>query len=230
MVFSGRPWHIGTVYLRMKMAVLLALGGALFVNGCASTEERETVKTDPKARWIVVSTNEPVSSRLMEKGDSSKIPPRPASILIEPGNEEARQEIENSGIPPILKKKMLDGEVLTVTDIEDLGRYKVSEATILKCLHSTGAIYILNTDDINRLQQAGLSKAVTDYMLATVKERPVQVVHQYYRYYGYYDPWWDYPSFYHYHYYPYYHHYPYYGGYGGHHYHHGGGLRVYRPR
>ena len=29
-----------------------------------------------------------------------------------PDGEEARQEIENSGIPPVLKKKMLDGEVL----------------------------------------------------------------------------------------------------------------------
>jgi hypothetical protein len=227
MVFSGLQWHILDVYLRMKTIVLLGLA-AFLISGCASTDEGEqTVKTDPRARWIVVSTNEPMSSRLMEKGDDSKVPARPASILLSPEGAEARQEIENSGIPPVLKKKMLDGEVLTVADIEDLGRYKVSEATILKYLGATGAIYILKTDDINRLQQAGVSKGVTDYMLATVKERPVQVVHRYHRYYGYYDPWWDYPPFYHhYYYYPRYYHYHHH--HGGHH--HGGGLRVYRPR
>lgn len=204
--------------------MFFAIGAALIAAGCASTGE---IKTDPRARWIVVSTNEPVSSRLMEKGDDSKVPPRPLSILLSPEGQEARQEIENSGVPPVLKKKMLDGDVLTVADIEDLGRYKVSEGTILQYLRSTGAVYILNTDDINRLQQAGLSKAVTDYMLATVKDRPVQVVHRYYRYYGYSDPWWDYPRYYDYHYYPRYYHYPrhYHGGR-----HHGGGLRVYRPR
>ena len=227
MVFSAPPWHIPEVYLRMKAIVLLALA-AFLISGCASTDEGErTVKTDPRARWIVVSTNEPVSSRLMEKGDDSKIPARPASILLAPDGEEARQEIENSGIPPVLKKKMLDGEVLTVQDIGDLGRYKISEATILKYLRSTPAVYILNTDDINRLQQAGVTSAVTDYMLATVKDRPVRVVHRYYRHYGYYDPWWDYPRFYHYNYYPrYYHHHHH--GHG--HRHGGGGLRVYRLR
>jgi hypothetical protein len=124
---------------------------------------------------------------------------------------------------------MLDGEVLTLADIEELGRYKVSEATALKYLRSTPVVYILTTDDINRLQQAGVGKGVTDHMLATVKDRPVRVVHRYYRYYdygyGYYDPWWGYPSYYHYNYYPSYHHHHHHHGHG-----HGGGIRVYRPR
>jgi hypothetical protein len=210
------------------MTGLLALGAAFFISGCASTDNGEpTVKTDPNARWIVVSTNEPVSSRLIEKGDTSKIPPRPASVLLAPDGAEAREEIDNSSMPPVLKKKMLDGEVLTVADIEDLGRYKINEATILKYLRSTPAVYILNTDDINRLQQAGVPKAVSDYMLATVRDRPVRVVHRYYRHYGYYDPWWDYPRFYHYDYYPHHYHHHHHHGHG---HHHGGGLRVYRPR
>jgi len=226
MVFSLPPCHISPVTLRMKTIALLALGAAFLISGCASTDDAEpAVKVDPNARWIVVSTNEPVSSPLMEKGDNSKIPPRPEPVLLAADSQDARQEIDNSGIPPVLKKKMLDGEVLTVADIEELGRYKVSEATVLKYLRSTPVVYILTTDDINRLQQAGVSKAVTDHMLATVKDRPVRVVHRYYRYYdyGYYDPWWGYPGYYHYNYYPYYYHH--------HHGHsHGGGLRVYRPR
>lgn len=208
-------------------AVMAAITG--FVAGCASTERTaRPPKVDEKARWVVVSTNEPVSSARMER-KSSRVPPRQSSYLLAPGGEEARQEIENSGIPPILKKKMLDGEVLTVADVEDLGRYKVSEGTTLKYLQSTGAIYILNSDDVTRLQQAGVRKAVIDYMLATPNQRPVQVVKRYHRYYyPYYDPWyrWGYPHFYHYDYYPrhYYHHHHHFG-----HRHHGGGLRVYRP-
>jgi hypothetical protein len=225
-----------TMLLFGAMAVLAIVG-----SGCQSTEatKTETVKVDENARWVVVSTNEPVSSARMER-NSSRVPPTNPSILLAPGGEQTRQEIENSGIPPILKKKMLDGEVLTMADIEELGRYKVSEATILKYLQATPAIYILNTDDVNRLQQAGLGKAVTDYMLATVNQRPVQVVRKYYSYYPYYyDAWWGYPGYYNYGYgyYPGYYHYPhyygghhYYGGGGGHYHHGGGGLRVYRPR
>lgn len=128
----------------------------------------------------------------------------------------------------MLKKKMLDGDVLTLADIEDLARYKVSQDTILKYLQTTGAVYILTTDDINRLQNAGATKPVTDYMLASVNQRPVEVVRKVYRYYpypyySYYDPWWDYPRFYHhYNYWPRYHHH------GGHHHRGGGGIRVYR--
>jgi hypothetical protein len=218
----------------MKTTALLAFGAAFLISGCASTDNGEpTVKVDPNARWIVVSTNEPVSSRLMEQGDTSKVPPLPESVLLAADSQEARQEIENSGIPPDLKQKMLDGAVLTVSDIEELGRYKVSEATVLKYLRTTPVVYILTTDDINRLQQAGVTRGVTDHMLASVKERPVRVVHRYYGYYGYpygypyYDPWWGYPSYY---YYPrYYHSYPHYYYHGGYH-HHGGGIRVYRPR
>jgi hypothetical protein len=208
----------------MKPIFLLVLGVAVLSAGCASTDKPKTVKVDPNARWVVISTNEPVSSRVMEKGDTSKIPPRPPSVLLRQENLEARQEVENSGMPPALKKKLLDGEVLSVADVEELGRYKVSEATLLKYLRNTAAVYILTTDDINRLQQAGVGKGVTDYMLATVKDRPVRVVHRYYYPdYGYYDPWWDHPRFHYYHYYPY-HHYHHHG------HRHGGGIRVYRPR
>ena len=226
MVFDARLWHIPAAL--MKTMFLLALGVAVIASGCASTEGQKTVKVDPNARWVVVSTNDPVSSRVMEKGDTSKVPPRLPSVLLSPENLEARQEIENSGVTPVLKKKLLDGEVLTVADVEELGRYKVSEATTLKYLRNTSAVYILTTDDINRLQQAGVGKGVTDHMLATVKERPVRVVHRYhYPDYGYYDPWWDYPRFHYYHYYPHHYHH----GYHGHHGHrHGGGIRVYRPR
>jgi len=233
MVFSLPSCHIGPVKLRMKTTALLALGAAFLIHGCASTDDAEpTVKVDPNARWIVVSTNDPVSSPLMEKGDNSIIPPRPESVLLAADSQDARQEIENSGIPPVLKKRMLDGEVLTVGDIEELGRYKVSEATVLKYLRTTPVVYILTTDDINRLQQAGVGKGVTDHMLATVKDRPVRVVHRYYGYYGYpyygypyYNAWWGYPGYYHYNYYPYYHHHHHFHGHG-----HGGGIRVYRPR
>jgi hypothetical protein len=210
--------------------VVAAVAIGTFVSGCATTETAtKTPKVDENARWVVVSTNDPVSSARMER-NSSRVPPRYPSFLLSPEGQQARQELETNGIPPMITKKMLDGEVLTLADTEDLGRYKVSEAIILKYLQTSGAIYILNSDDVNRLQQAGVSKAVIDYMLATPNQRPVQVVRRYRSYYPYpyYDPWWGYGGFYHYpYYYPrYYNHYHY----GGGHYHSGGGLRVYRQR
>jgi hypothetical protein len=210
------------------MVAAVAIG--TFVSGCATTETATRApKVDENARWVVVSTNDPVSSARMER-NSSRVPPRYPSFLLSPEGQQARQELETNGIPPMITKKMLDGEVLALADIEDLGRYKVSEAIILKYLQTSGAIYILNSDDVNRLQQAGVSKAVSDYMLATPNQRPVQVVRRYRSYYPYpyYDPWWGYSGFYSYpYYYPHYYHHHYYGG--GH-YHSGGGLRVYRQR
>jgi hypothetical protein len=232
LAFGAVLWHLRPMTVSKKAyAAGAMMAVAIMIAGCASTTETQTKapRVDENARWVVVSTNDPVSSARMER-DSSRVPPRSNSVLLAPGGEEARNEIENSGVTPILKKKMLDGEVLTVADIEDLGRYKVGEGTILKYLQSTGAIYILNSDDVTRLQQAGVSKAVIDYMLATPNQRPVQVVKRYHRYYyPYYDPWysWGYPYYHHYHYYPrYYHHHHHFGGHRSH---GGGGLRVHRP-
>jgi hypothetical protein len=215
----------------MKATYFLSAVLAALAFGCASTDSKNAAYD---AKWVVVSTNEPASSDTLDyRGDAPRVPAHPPSILLAPAGQTARDEIETNGVPPVLKKKMLDGEVLTLADVEDLARYKVSESTILKYLQATGAIYVLRTEDVNRLQQAGISKGVIDYMLSTVNQRPVQVVKRYYRYYNY-DPWWySYPSYY----YPYY-SYPYYshGYYGGGYYHGGGyrgggggGMRVYRP-
>ncbi|HMJ63793.1 MAG TPA: hypothetical protein VK615_00470 [Candidatus Binatia bacterium] len=215
----------------MKATYFFAAAAVLAVlaSGCASTDSKNATYD---AKWVVVSTNEPASSDTLDRRAPNAFggaPAHPPSILLAPDGQSAREDIETNGIPPVLKKKMLDGEVLTLADIEDLAHYKVSEGTILKYLQATGAIYVLRTEDVNRLQQAGVSKGVIDYMLSTVNQRPVQVVKRYYRYYNY-DPSWYYPS------YPYYqYYYPYYSyPYHSHGYYHGGGdgggLRVYRPR
>jgi hypothetical protein len=214
------------MYLFLAMMAAIPVLGP----GCASTDDR-SARTPYDARWVVVSTNEPISSDTMEhKDQSSRVPAHPASVLLSADGQAAREEIETNGVPPVLKKKMLDGEVLTVADIEDLARYKISEGTILKYLQATAAIYILRTEDVNHLQQAGVSKPVIDYMLSTANQRPVQVVKKYYRYYNY-DPWWGYGyypySSYYYPYYSYPRYYPYYSH--GYYYHGGGGLHVHRP-
>ena len=207
------------------MQFIGAVLAAIFVLcGCASTYDGQS---DNNPRWVVVSTNEAVSSdsirRSGDPDEPARTPPPMASVLLAPENQAARQEVESSNLAPALKKKLLDGEVLTLADIEDLGQNKISEATTLKHLRGTRAVYVLRTDDINRLQEAGVSKGILDYMLSTVNQPEVKVVRKYY-YRPYYDPWWDY----HWHYpYPYYHHYYYYPGHY-HHYHHHGGLRVYR--
>src|SRR5688500_12583038 len=93
--------------------------------GCASTHDRGS---NNNTRWVVVSTNDPVSSDSIAGNRDYDEPPRaPAhapSVLLAPENQEARQEVENSNVSPALKKKLLDGEALTLADIEDLGRNK----------------------------------------------------------------------------------------------------------
>lgn len=96
----------------------------------------------------------------------------PPPLLQLPQQQAAREEIEQSGVSATLVKKMLAGQVLSVAEVQELTRKRVSDATIMKYLRSTGAVYFLRADQIGQLQADFASNALIDYLLSTaVRQR-----------------------------------------------------------
>jgi len=94
--------------------------------------------------------------------------------------------VQRSGVPSATYDKMVHGDALSLTDIEDLSRAHVNDGIILRYIRDQGTIYTLNSGDVTNLRRAGVSQSVVDYMLQTAR--------QYYNYppvYDpYYGPWW----------------------------------------
>jgi hypothetical protein len=89
--------------------------------------------------------------------------------------------VERSGVPSATYDKMVHGDALSLTDIEDLSRAHVNDGVILRYIRDQGTIYTLNSGDVTNLRRAGVSQSVVDYMLQSAR--------QYYDYPPVYDPW-----------------------------------------
>jgi hypothetical protein len=89
--------------------------------------------------------------------------------------------VERSGVPSATYDKMVHGDALSLTDIEDLSRAHVNDGVILRYIRDQGTIYTLNSGDVTNLRRAGVSQSVVDYMLQSSRE--------YYDYPPMYDPW-----------------------------------------
>lgn len=98
----------------------------------------------------------------------------PPPLLQLPQQRAARQEVEDSGVSPDLVKKMLAGEILSLTEIEELAQKKVSDDTIKKYLRSTGARYALTVEQIDVLRANSVSTEVIDLLLLTSASRPAE--------------------------------------------------------
>jgi len=113
----------------------------------------------------------------------------PPPFLQLPQQKAAREEVENSGVSPALVERMVQGQILTLAEIEQLAQHKVSDTNLVKYLRSTGAIYTLSTRQIDELRAAPVSNEVLDYLLATPTLRrrtlyyPLSFHHPY-------SPWW----------------------------------------
>ena len=121
--------------------------------------------------------------------------------------------VQSSNVPSATYDKMVHGDDLSIADICSLERARVHEGVILRYMRNHSTIYVLSSNDINRLQQAGTSQSLIDYMQGTPVDNvpaytsTVQVVTYapygpiaYYgpsasSYYGpaYYDPFWGPP-------------------------------------
>ncbi len=145
----------------MKIIPLIVLPCLAFaLNGCGSTSSYRTMRRGPV--WVLPAAT-PVSPT------ASSVP------LVAPSNPP--QKIETNQLPtspattnvPVFKTNTPPpvANVLSVADIKEMAGKGVSEQTILNVLRSSRAIYTLTTQDVTELQEAKVSRAVTDYLLST---------------------------------------------------------------
>jgi hypothetical protein len=144
----------------MKIIPLFALPCiALALSGCGSTNSNPSARRGPV--WVVPATTavSPASSSAPvaattnpPKGETNQAPVSPAT---------ANAPVLRTNTPPPV------ANVLSVADIKDMAGKGVSEQTILNVLRSSRAIYTLTTQDVTELQEAKVSRAVTDYLLST---------------------------------------------------------------
>ena len=115
-------------------------------------------------------------------------------------------------VSPQLYSRMMHGQYLPLCDIIELSQRQVPPDFIVHYIWSTHGVYHLSKADVAFLQKNGVSKQVTDFLVATVS---IYAPHPH--------PYWPYDPYY----YPYY-PYGYYGGgptviigggYYGHHWH-----------
>ena len=209
---------MNTAKRKIGLFAVIAAG----VMGCSSTPKQQPgyAQEPPKPLvWPWWPTDEPPATRRVGGAPVTNQFVLPPPLLQLPEQKAGREEIEKSGISPALVQKMLQGQILTRAEIQELAQHKVSETNIVKYLRSTGAMYSLTTKEVNELQQANVSEGVIDYLLNTPRlYRDSALLYQYLYYPPLYYPWyggWHYYDYHHHYYHPYDHH-----SYWDHHHHH----------
>lgn len=187
----------------MKTVLLLGVLLALLGAGCA-TASKPTAADDAfdefHTRMMAVypsaSAAQPfrptVKERVTETNQSLFALPPPFLQLSE--QKATREELEKSGVSAALVQKMLQGQILSLAEIQELTQKKVSVTNLVKYVRSTGAIYTLTTKQIDELRAASVSNEVVDYLLTTPAMRRTlyyPTLYPSYRYRLYY-PSWDY--------------------------------------
>ena len=159
---------------------------AVTLAGCASPPERSSVYVPASQTfyWPAWMTNAPAET------NQSRFVPLPPLLQL-PEQKAAREEVERSGVSPDLVQKMLQGQFLTLAEIQELAQHKVSETNVVKYLRSTGAIYTLTSKQIDELRAASVSTEVVDYLLSTPAMRSTIYYSPTYLYRPW-NPWWDY--------------------------------------
>ena len=80
-------------------------------------------------------------------------------------DEQDRKVMEKSS--PSTVDRMYRGDPLTINDVIKLSQGGVSDSTILEYMRDTGSTYSLSQAQIRRLQDAGVSQRVINYMVDT---------------------------------------------------------------
>jgi hypothetical protein len=75
--------------------------------------------------------------------------------------------VQASGVPSATYDKMVHGDELSLSDICALERARVDEGVILRYMRERGTVYVLSSNDTSRLEKAGVSQSVIDYMQQT---------------------------------------------------------------
>lgn len=113
-------------------------------------------------------------------------------------------QIRQHGVSPAVVGKMETGRVLTPRDIIELTHRGVPDDFIIRQIDDAGVDYILNRDDVKRLQAAHVSRPVMEALFAAADDfadqyAPDRRPHVYaaYPYYGSYSPYYaPYPYYY----------------------------------
>ncbi len=72
-------------------------------------------------------------------------------------------------VSPRTVDRMDRGEPLTINDVIKLSQGGVSDDTIMDYIYETGTVYNLSPAQIRRMQDAGVSQRVINYMVGTEK-------------------------------------------------------------
>lgn len=145
----------------MKIIPLLALPCvALVLSGCGSTNTYQTTRRGPV--WVVP----PTSAVTVAPSPAASAPPTsvPASVT---------DQLPTAALPAASASARTTNaplpvaNVLSLADIKEMAGKGVSEQTMFNVLRASRAIYTLTTQDVTDLQEAKVSRAVTDYLLST---------------------------------------------------------------
>lgn len=140
----------------MKIIPLLVLPClALALSGCGSTAPRQSTRRGPV--WVVPAVSAPSATPTA----APNTPPTAATIPPAAALTNASVPTMQTNTPPPV------ANVLSLADIKDMASKGVNEQTILNVLRASRAIYTLTTKDVSELQEAKVSRAVTDYLLST---------------------------------------------------------------
>ena len=82
-------------------------------------------------------------------------------------NRAEQKTLVQHNVSPVVCDRMVQGEILTLSDIIELSRRDVAPQLIVHYLYSTRAVYVLDKQALARLNQARVSKDVVDYLLET---------------------------------------------------------------
>ena len=160
---SSRPREpLATTEQMKRFAFILPALITVGLGGCASPPEHcvEYVPAPQAFSWPAWPTNAPP-----ETNQSRFVLPPP--LLQLPEQQAAREEVERSGVSPAIVQKMLQGQFLTLGEIQELAQLKVSDTNIVRYLRSTGATYTLTSEQIDELRSASVSTKVVNYLLST---------------------------------------------------------------
>jgi len=104
-------------------------------------------------------------------------------------------QVKRSGVNPAVYDKMVQGDDLSVSDIEELRRAGVSDEITLRYLRDRRTVYYLTNVEIGGLRQADVSSTVIDYMLQTQRMYLTYnpAIGNGFGYFPYYDPFWGPP-------------------------------------
>jgi hypothetical protein len=110
-------------------------------------------------------------------------------------------QIRQHGVSPVVVNKMEDGRVLHPGDVIELTRRGVPDSFIIRQIDDTGVDYVLNRNDVKRMQEAHVSHRVMDALIVASEDfaghyAPGGHVHAYAAYPSdYYEPYYGYSTY-----------------------------------